>query len=460
MSSWQVGPYILHSDGLFRLAGNVVPLSPLQRKLLVCFVRHAGKLIERPQLLQEVWGHANVSDVSLARAVHSLRHALDQGPLGGRVITTSYGSGYVFSAPVVEIQETSAAIDRQISSPSPLALEYYFHARVMARHLDPQHLRHARKLLELALQQSPAFSEALVFLISLHLHSCRWGLASRVPSGANLETLLSRAEQLNAPSEDWLPLRAETISLLHWQPTMVDETYGPWLPQTLGYGLPLLSWVRHLLATGRAHEGLTLLEPHLNGSIPIGWTLAAQLMLQMGQTKAAIEMLQGQLRIDGSLPATQLALAMVYAANGDRAAALNSLAAISSHAVPMRLFPALFTYVLARVGEMARAETLLKQAKAETGDSLGLSSLWGLNAVVLGQQELADHFFRLALHNRCYQAPFVVQSPLLAPYAQEPSVQSFRDQIVRFFPTLDSACSRQPAKPMATTDHQPQGTPA
>lgn len=80
MNHWQIGPYLLNHDGVLRLGTQVVSLSPLQRKLLLCFAGRAGRLIERPQLLEEVWSHTNVSDVSLARAVNSLRQIFDRGP--------------------------------------------------------------------------------------------------------------------------------------------------------------------------------------------------------------------------------------------------------------------------------------------------------------------------------------------------------------------------------------------
>ncbi|MFN5162296.1 MAG: transcriptional regulator, partial [Cyanobacteriota bacterium] len=78
---WRVGPYTLTPEGLLRLGGGLIRLSPLQRRLLLCFVRHAGQLLDKDTLMHEVWGHTNVSDVSMARAVHGLRQVLDQGPL-------------------------------------------------------------------------------------------------------------------------------------------------------------------------------------------------------------------------------------------------------------------------------------------------------------------------------------------------------------------------------------------
>lgn len=437
MNHWHIGPYLLSGDGVLRLGSQLIPLSPLQRKLLLCFVQHAGQLVERHQLFAEVWGHHKVSDVSLARAVHSLRQVFDRGPLGHGVISTSYGSGYLFTAPV---KASAAPLDPSesspISTPSPQALDYYFEARVAARHFDPLQLQRSQEMLQRCLQRSPAFSEAILFLVSVVLDRCRWGLLASTPAGAEVEALLHRAEQLNAPPQDVLALRAETTSLLHWQPSQVDETLGRWLPNQLGYGLPLLSWVRHLLATGRAQEGLTLLQPQLDGQLPMGWTLAAQLTFQLGHTKAAMEMLRGQLRMDGSLPSSHLFLALLQAHAGEPTAALNSLNQCHLPLQPFQGFQAAVAYVLARVGESARAEALLQQAIGKPGDCLGIPSLWGLTAIVLGQREHSDAFFQMAVQTRCYQAPFVAQSPLLAPYVDEPGVSAFLQRIAKIFPSI------------------------
>ena len=438
MNHWQIGPYLLSADGVLRLGTQVISLSPLQRKLLLCFVGRAGQLIERPQLFEQVWGHTKVSDVSLARAVHSLRQVFDGGPLGGSVISTSYGSGYVFSAPVRVIPaETESSQDTTLTSPCPLALEYYFEARVASRHFDPQQLERSHDMLQRCLEKSPGFREALLALVSVQLNRCRWGLLESRTVGTEVEALLRRTEHLEAPTADLFAFRAETISLVHWQPTQADDIFASWLPAQLGYGIPMLSWVRHLLACGRAKEGLKLLEPQLDGFLPMGWTLAAQLTFQLGQTKAAIKMLEGQLRIDGSLPSTHLFLAVLYAHAENRAAALKSLSYCTHLGGPFQGFQATVAYVFAKVGQASRAETLLHQAAVcGTGGHVGMASLWGLSAMVLGQRDLASRFFQMAVQKRCYQAPFLAQSPLLAPYRQEPMVSSFLDQMAEVFPAI------------------------
>ena len=228
MNYWQVGPYLLSHDGVLRLGTEVVPLSPLQRKLLLCFVGQAGQLIERSQLFEQVWGHHHVSAVSLARAVHSLRKVFDRGPLGSSVIRTTYGSGYVFSAPVMVIPaEKESGENYKLTTPCPIALEYYFEARVASRHFDPQQLERAHDMLQRCLEKSPEFSEALLALVAVQLNRCRWGLLESQAVGAQVEALLHRAEQLKAPTADLFALRAETISLVHWQPLWQTKPLPP-----------------------------------------------------------------------------------------------------------------------------------------------------------------------------------------------------------------------------------------
>lgn len=217
----------------------------------------------------------------------------------------------------------------------------------------------------------------------------------------------------------------------------MQRTFGPWLPDQLGHGEPLLSWVRHLMACGRAEEGLLLLQPHLDGVLPMGWTLAAQLTFQLGHTKAAVEMLHGQLRIDGFLPSTHLFLAVLHAHAGERAASMESLSQCHPQGAPFQGFQAAVAYVLARVGHAARAESLLHEAKVcGKGQVVGMASLWGLTAIVLGHRDMAAHFFQMALQKRCYQAPFLVGSPLLAPYGQDDVVAEFVKQVAQHFPGI------------------------
>jgi two-component system OmpR family response regulator len=76
------------------LEGEAIGLLPTEFKLLTYLMRHAGQLVTRTMLFQEVWGYhfdpgTNIIDVHLTR----LRKKIE-GP-GAPVIQTIRGSGYV-----------------------------------------------------------------------------------------------------------------------------------------------------------------------------------------------------------------------------------------------------------------------------------------------------------------------------------------------------------------------------
>ncbi len=52
-------------------------LQPKSADVLVCLAAHAGELVEREQLLHEVWGERAVSDEPLNRCISELRHQFD-----------------------------------------------------------------------------------------------------------------------------------------------------------------------------------------------------------------------------------------------------------------------------------------------------------------------------------------------------------------------------------------------
>ena len=76
---------------------RVIPLEPKAHDLLVALVRRGGRLVTRPELLQEVWPDAHVEEGIVSVHVSSLRRALgDRG-----CIETVSRAGYRFTAEVV-----------------------------------------------------------------------------------------------------------------------------------------------------------------------------------------------------------------------------------------------------------------------------------------------------------------------------------------------------------------------
>jgi DNA-binding winged helix-turn-helix (wHTH) protein/TolB-like protein/tetratricopeptide (TPR) repeat protein len=84
---------------LFR-GDELVQLEPKAFDLLACLVAHAGQLVDKQKLVDEVWGRAAVTDNSITRCIHQVRAGLGDQADTPAFIETVTGSGYRFIAPV------------------------------------------------------------------------------------------------------------------------------------------------------------------------------------------------------------------------------------------------------------------------------------------------------------------------------------------------------------------------
>jgi two-component system, OmpR family, KDP operon response regulator KdpE len=78
-------------------AGQPVHLTPTEYKLLIALVRHAGKLLTRRQLLQEVWGPNYIRQTHYVRIyMMQLRQKIEPNPARPQYLLTEPGLGYRF----------------------------------------------------------------------------------------------------------------------------------------------------------------------------------------------------------------------------------------------------------------------------------------------------------------------------------------------------------------------------
>ena len=102
-----------------RADGRIIDLTPKAFDALLYLVRHAGELVDKTTLLQDIWPNVVVEENSLSQVISTLRRAL--GADGGerRFIVTLPGRGYQFVAPVVEARDTLAVPATAASVPAP-----------------------------------------------------------------------------------------------------------------------------------------------------------------------------------------------------------------------------------------------------------------------------------------------------------------------------------------------------
>jgi DNA-binding winged helix-turn-helix (wHTH) protein len=79
-----------------------VPLTPKAFDILVLFLQHRGEVVEKDDLVREIWRGQVVEENNIARHISTLRKALDDGPGMHRWIATIPGRGYQFiNSPVM-----------------------------------------------------------------------------------------------------------------------------------------------------------------------------------------------------------------------------------------------------------------------------------------------------------------------------------------------------------------------
>ena len=93
---------------LFRGA-DAVPLTPKAFDTLLVLVASNGRVVEKDELIQEVWAGIVVEEVGLAKNISALRKALGESPNEHRYIVTVPGRGYRFVAGVTRVENDAPA---------------------------------------------------------------------------------------------------------------------------------------------------------------------------------------------------------------------------------------------------------------------------------------------------------------------------------------------------------------
>src|SRR6266513_2932130 len=100
---YEFGPFQLIPEERQLLRDNQpVPLTPKSFDLLLVLVENNGHLIEKGELMKQVWSDSFVEDAVLTVNVSALRRALGEGPNEHQYVETVPRRGYRFVASVKE----------------------------------------------------------------------------------------------------------------------------------------------------------------------------------------------------------------------------------------------------------------------------------------------------------------------------------------------------------------------
>jgi len=100
-SCYEFGPYRLNpAERLLTRDGEVISLTPKATDILTLLVMNAGRVVEKDDLLKEVWADTFVEDANLTQNIFTLRRALGDERADPKYIDTVARHGYRFIASV------------------------------------------------------------------------------------------------------------------------------------------------------------------------------------------------------------------------------------------------------------------------------------------------------------------------------------------------------------------------
>ena len=107
---YEFSPFRLDpTEGVLLRDGKAVSLTPKAFRLLLVMVEHHGHIVNKEDLLKQVWPDTFVEEGNLAFNVSLLRKALGETPNGAGYIETVPKRGYRFTAPVEVVQAKSSS---------------------------------------------------------------------------------------------------------------------------------------------------------------------------------------------------------------------------------------------------------------------------------------------------------------------------------------------------------------
>ncbi len=92
-------------------------ISPKALSILIVLLAQPGEVVEKTELIEQVWGGVQVSEANLTQNIFALRKILGEKADGSRYVTTVSGRGYSFAGEVRRIERAATGIFPRVSLP-------------------------------------------------------------------------------------------------------------------------------------------------------------------------------------------------------------------------------------------------------------------------------------------------------------------------------------------------------
>jgi DNA-binding winged helix-turn-helix (wHTH) protein/tetratricopeptide (TPR) repeat protein/TolB-like protein len=99
--------------------GEPVPVTPKALSILIVLLEQPGEVVEKPDLIEQVWGGSHVSEANLTQNVFALRKCLGEKANDSRYVVTVPGRGYSFAGEVRRTERAPTGSFPRVPDPTP-----------------------------------------------------------------------------------------------------------------------------------------------------------------------------------------------------------------------------------------------------------------------------------------------------------------------------------------------------
>jgi DNA-binding winged helix-turn-helix (wHTH) protein/Tfp pilus assembly protein PilF len=418
------------SDGYVYRGSSVMNLPPKEQAALHLLLSRSPEVVNKDEFAEHVWPGSGMSDESLSRCIHQVRHLLRKA--GEEVyIESLYGRGYRLTQ---EPQKPKVHIAHQRLMAAAQAPPHLSEALMFARNLfaqrTPAALIQATKILRDTIQQAPHYAPARVALAECLAGTNSWGVDTDValieeglqhldlaeqsmPGVAGLYSarafLLDRAWRFREA-------RSASERALRDNPHDADTNFH--------YG-----W--HLLATGQAEAACAALQQAVSlhpYSVLLRFTLA-RAYAHAAAPEAALREAQGAFDLSPNNEMGLLYLTALRAWQEPTEAVVDAARKLAASPSALTLASSTLSYALARIGRNDEATAVIEACIQRSTANAFTNAMHVAPLIELGRLDDAMELVLRASAERCGALPVLLREPPNLELKRHPSYAALYQQV-------------------------------
>jgi DNA-binding winged helix-turn-helix (wHTH) protein/Tfp pilus assembly protein PilF len=405
--------------------GSPISISSKTLDVLLLLVKNAGRLVEKAELLREIWGDSYVEESNVAVTVSMLRKALGEDPIEHHFIQTVSKRGYRFIAPVREVLapvEKLQAQAGQLAKPADRtkiakAQQLYSEGRYFWNKRTETGLLRSIECFQQANREDPSYAAAYAGLADSYTLLASYG----VDSAQNAHPI-AKSAALQALALDPNSAEAHTslgmISFFYeWRWDQAEEYFQRALDLAPTYPLAHTWYAVSLAAANNCQQAIehVQLAHDLDPLSLIVNTEVGRVFYLCRQYEDATEAFKRAIDLEPHFARAHSRLGMTYAVQHDFHRAIHEFHKVEQLAGNDPYLDGLLGYCYASLGEEYVARELLKKLTREGQRRFVPAYSVALICIGLMDRTTALEWLTKSYEDRSTYLVFAKTDPLLDP---------------------------------------------